>query len=334
MTDQPLVTFILFAYNQERFVGEAVEAALAQTYSPLEIILSDDCSPDRTFAIMQEIAARYDGPHSVRAVQTPHNLGLIQHVLTRGREAKGEVVVVAAGDDISKPERVAALAAAFTPDVGAAYSLNDLIDEHGNLIRESIERGVRPSSFDEKIARAMSLRSGTQGVVVTQGSTAAYRARLFHVPVDGNRKRYSEEMLLCFYCYLLGMRVALVNQSLVSYREHSAALSNKPDALRSELAQLPEAVLRFNRRVNLDMFIDLHEIACKEDAEGRIDRRIMLRNLREEETKFFWIDMGVRQKISSALAAVLEGNWKLAAWCLSRLFGVYELVRREAEVRA
>lgn len=40
----PLVTFALFAYNQEKFIREAVEGAFAQTYESLEIILSDDCS--------------------------------------------------------------------------------------------------------------------------------------------------------------------------------------------------------------------------------------------------------------------------------------------------
>ena len=45
--DRPLVTFALFAYNQEQYIREAVEGAFSQTYEPLEIILSDDCSSDR-----------------------------------------------------------------------------------------------------------------------------------------------------------------------------------------------------------------------------------------------------------------------------------------------
>ena len=64
-TEKPLITFALFAYNQERFIREAVEGAFSQTYSPLEIILSDDCSPDRTFEIMKEMAAEYTGPHTI-----------------------------------------------------------------------------------------------------------------------------------------------------------------------------------------------------------------------------------------------------------------------------
>jgi hypothetical protein len=50
-TDQPLVTFALFAYNQEKYIREAVEGAFAQTYEPIEVILSEDYSTDRTFEI-------------------------------------------------------------------------------------------------------------------------------------------------------------------------------------------------------------------------------------------------------------------------------------------
>ena len=77
---RPLVTLFVMAYRQERFVRAAVEGALAQTYSPLEIILSDDNSPDGAFAIMEEMAAAYDGPHRIRLNRNPANLGIVGHV--------------------------------------------------------------------------------------------------------------------------------------------------------------------------------------------------------------------------------------------------------------
>lgn len=106
----PLVTFVLFAFNQEAFVHEAIEAAFAQTYSPLEIILSDDCSSDRTFEIMQEMAAAYRGPHKVIARRNALNLGTAQHAQSAFDASSGDLFVVAAGDDISDPGRTAKLA--------------------------------------------------------------------------------------------------------------------------------------------------------------------------------------------------------------------------------
>ena len=65
-SDRPLVTFALFAYNQEKYIREAIEGAFAQTYEPLEIILSDDCSVDRTFEIMTEMVVNYRGKHCIK----------------------------------------------------------------------------------------------------------------------------------------------------------------------------------------------------------------------------------------------------------------------------
>jgi len=104
-TKGPMVTFALFAYNQERFIHEAIQGAFAQTYQPLEIILSDDFSPDSTFQIMQEEAEKYAGPHTIRLNRNPHNLGLVSHINRLFELAAGDIIIVAAGDDISYPFR-------------------------------------------------------------------------------------------------------------------------------------------------------------------------------------------------------------------------------------
>jgi glycosyltransferase involved in cell wall biosynthesis len=88
--DLPLVSFVLIAYNQEQFIAEAIQGAFAQTYSPLEIILSDDCSRDGTFRIMEEMANAYHGPHTVILNRNPKNLGIGGHVNRVMELAQGE----------------------------------------------------------------------------------------------------------------------------------------------------------------------------------------------------------------------------------------------------
>lgn len=138
MSDRPLITFALFAYNQEQFIREAVEGAFAQTYSPLEIILSDDCSSDRTYEIMQEMVATYRGPHKIILNRNVPNLGLIGHVNKVCFEiAQGEFIVVAAGDDISLPERVLSTHEIFKSDNNVVSVTMDVhcIDRNGNNIK-------------------------------------------------------------------------------------------------------------------------------------------------------------------------------------------------------
>ena len=104
-TERPLISFVLIAYKQEQYIREAIEGAFSQTYSPLEIIISDDCSSDQTFAIMQEMAAAYKGPHRIVLNRNEKNLGLSGHYNRVMELAAGEIIVSADGDDISMPER-------------------------------------------------------------------------------------------------------------------------------------------------------------------------------------------------------------------------------------
>ena len=76
----PLVTFLLIAYNQEKYIEDACLAALSQKYNFMEIIFSDDCSTDNTYKIMEGIVRRYTGPHKIILNRNDVNLGLIKHI--------------------------------------------------------------------------------------------------------------------------------------------------------------------------------------------------------------------------------------------------------------
>ena len=123
------------AFNQEKFIAEAVRGALSQTYSPLEIILSDDCSVDRTYEIIESMAAHYTGPHKIILNRNKSNLGLAGHSNRVTRMAHGELIVGAAGDDVSMPHRTAILYDAWD-SIGkkAVYMHSRVIhmDECGN----------------------------------------------------------------------------------------------------------------------------------------------------------------------------------------------------------
>ena len=172
----PLVTFALFAYNQEAYVREAVEGAFAQTYEPLEIILSDDCSTDRTFEIMKQMAADYRGPHRVLARRNEINLQTALHVQSVAAIMSGELKVVAAGDDISRPDRVLRLTRSWVEQGRVPVVLHS----HAMLVYENGETM-------SQIAKSRVKDDATVGIdwfVLHQRNpslapTAAYARRLF-----------------------------------------------------------------------------------------------------------------------------------------------------------
>lgn len=191
--DRPLVTFALFAYNQEKYIREAVEGAFSQTYSPLEIILSDDCSSDRTFEIMEEMAREYQGPHLVKVRRNPRNLGTLSHVLAVSRIADGLFLLVAAGDDISLSERTATvvpvmLAASLT--VAVASSDDVIFDAVGNTYDGKADVVQRQKYFQDQRAWF-------------HGATACYRTALLRrMPIPNNRILFEDMAFMAFFSHI------------------------------------------------------------------------------------------------------------------------------------
>jgi glycosyltransferase involved in cell wall biosynthesis len=107
------ITLVVFAYKQSTMIDDAIDSALAQVCEPIEIILSDDASPDDTYARMLVRAAAYQGPHQVIVRRNEKNLGMNGHFNTVIQAARGDLVVMMAGDDISLPDRVAHIAQAW-----------------------------------------------------------------------------------------------------------------------------------------------------------------------------------------------------------------------------
>ena len=104
--NKPLVSLCITCYNQAEYIRESVQSAFEQTYSPLEIVISDDCSTDGTDKIIEEMIAIYNGPHKVLFNRNETNLYVCKNYEKAFRLAHGELLITGAGDDISLPNRV------------------------------------------------------------------------------------------------------------------------------------------------------------------------------------------------------------------------------------
>jgi glycosyltransferase involved in cell wall biosynthesis len=126
---KPRITLAVLAYRQSGFVDDAVRSALAQEGEPLEIILSDDHSPDTTFDQMKALAEAYTGPHQVVLRRNEKNLGIGAHFNAVLSAARGELVVMMAGDDLSMPDRTKLTAEAWDASGGKIDLIAcDLVD--------------------------------------------------------------------------------------------------------------------------------------------------------------------------------------------------------------
>ena len=235
-TEKPLVTFALFAYNQEQYIREALDGAFSQTYSPLEIILSDDCSPDGTFEIMQEMVAAYEGSHEVILNQTERNLGIAGHVNAVMDMAKGELIVLAAGDDISLPERTEKLVSKWLANGRPSGICSEMyyIDQDGkSLVRPPIlaEHKEEVSAIpDEKYA----LLYVTRPHFALSGCSAAWTKHCWESFGHLDSAGAVEDLVLTFRSALQN-GIHISGQKLVKYRQHDSNSWSRasPDQLTS-----------------------------------------------------------------------------------------------------
>lgn len=311
----PSATFIVFSFNQERWIAEAIAGALAQDCEPLEIVISDDCSTDRTWNVIQASVRAYRGPHLVRAVRNETNLGVIQHLLRRAREARGDVVITAAGDDVSTPSRARTLIAAFAADprMLAVDSLVDIVDESGRVVHAGAERpdGLRRPRLYLKDRTAATI----------QGCAAAYRRQVFDLGVPNRRLTFAEDILLAFYIGIIGGHAMTVPRALVRYRRHPEALSNRAagavDVADAERDELDAA------RVRLTLLDVMDSLAATREAESRLDRDLMERDRRRSRMVMAWPKLTRLQRVAATgrtLASFRPENLK---WMAARVGGTF-----------
>ena len=130
----PLVSVIMPVYNGERFLVQAIESVLNQTYRQLELVILDNGSSDNTAHIITDYARR---DHRVRPLWEPLPLGyggeLASNIAVR--QAKGVFIAKLDADDVAMPDRLARQVSYLTkhPDVFLVGSQLALIDESGRV---------------------------------------------------------------------------------------------------------------------------------------------------------------------------------------------------------
>ena len=97
----PLVSIIIPAYNAERYIKEAIDSALAQTYTAIEIIVINDGSTDRT----REVIDPYISLKNFRYL-SQNNQGLSSARNTGIQNSHGEFIALLDSDDIFLPQKV------------------------------------------------------------------------------------------------------------------------------------------------------------------------------------------------------------------------------------
>jgi len=127
---EQLVSIVIPCYRGEKYLAQAIESCLAQTYPELEVIVVDDASPDRC----AEIAQNYSQKDTrVRLIRRKRNGGVSRAFNTGFRAAKGAYYSRLAQDDLLLPTAMERMVAYLSdhPNVGLVYGEMLKVDHEG-----------------------------------------------------------------------------------------------------------------------------------------------------------------------------------------------------------
>lgn len=98
MNEHNLISICCITFNHELYVAQALDSFLLQESSfPYEIVISDDCSTDRTLEILKQYKERY--PDLIRLHTNTTNIGMMPNFLKALMACKGEYIAICEGDD-------------------------------------------------------------------------------------------------------------------------------------------------------------------------------------------------------------------------------------------
>ena len=133
MKNSILISIVMPNYNGRRFVEQAIDSVLNQTYQNFELIVVDDCSNDDSLSLIEHKA---QSDNRIRVIALEHNAGVANARNVGIKEAKGEYIALLDNDDLwteDKLERQLALAQKGADIVYCSY---DFIDEENNSIKK------------------------------------------------------------------------------------------------------------------------------------------------------------------------------------------------------
>ena len=217
-----LVSIIVITYNSSPYVLETLESTYRQTYPDLELIVSDDCSTDNTFALCQKwVSAHASRFRRAICTQTPRNLGICgnyNHALTH---ATGEWVKFIAGDDILLGNCIQAMANHITKGIPLYFSGTEHISASGEHINHSLTPLPNLCNPMRQLRQLLRYRYCLEGCTL-------FVSRAHAIAMGGFDMTYPmvEDYPFIVKTLSSGKRIFTIPQPLVKWRNHANGVSS------------------------------------------------------------------------------------------------------------
>ncbi|MCX6313032.1 MAG: glycosyltransferase family A protein, partial [Bacteroidetes bacterium] len=171
MTNLPFVTIGIPVYNEEKFVAETILSAINQTYKNIKIVISDNCSTDRSYEIIQSHVLRLA---NVKIIKQGKNIGAVNNFAYVLEHSDTEYFCWLGGHDVMRPTFIEKTVDAFQINKGISlvYPKTELIDENSKVLNVPTDSDIDTTLLDNikgpiKVVRNLQYCTAVHGVFKT-----------------------------------------------------------------------------------------------------------------------------------------------------------------------
>ena len=212
MESKPVVTVLMSVYNGEKYLREAIDSILEQSYRDFEFVIYDDCSTDSSAAIIESY-----GDERIVFRRNESNQGLTRNLSDGVAKARGKYIARMDADDIALPQRLEKQV-----DWMDAHTDVAILGSQVVYFNEKGGSGVTREPLDDETIKAMLLVSFTM-----LHPTIMIRKELLSacgVNYDPSF-RYSQDHALYFDCMRRHFKFANHPEPLLKMRAHGESIS-------------------------------------------------------------------------------------------------------------
>jgi glycosyltransferase involved in cell wall biosynthesis len=241
---QPLVSIIIPTYNYAKFIGEAIDSVLLQTYprKKMEIIVVDDGSTDNTAEVLKPFIDR-----GLIRYYSQSNQGKARATARAILESRGKYIFNLDADDYFLPEKVSSTVSVFEayPEVVHVASPAKMIHEDsGDAEIENLPPDLLERPIDGKLLLE---RFYQNNILFGGGTTYAARGTVLRpVSIPDGVDMYTDEFLIL--AILPFGKTFFLREALSVWRIHSSNYSGKSNSQESQVKK-EERLLRSSAAV-------------------------------------------------------------------------------------
>jgi len=230
LPQKPLVSVIMITFNHELYIAQAIEGVLLQkTVFPIELIIGEDCSTDRTREIVLEYQKKYPG--IIEVIISEENVGMHKNNMRTVQACRGKYIAFCEGDDYWHHPKKLQLQVDYLEN----HPMCGLV--HGDVDRYDVETGKRTPNFHRY--RKISVRSEkilTEMIInryIVETCTAVIRKKMFDEIQKSSLYEFSEKFLMLDVQTWMEIayrsEVKFMNESLATKRSLPESASRSKD---------------------------------------------------------------------------------------------------------